>query len=66
MADSEPTREDEAIHRLKNQLSIILGFGELLLEDCPTDDPRRRDIGEILKAARDAMAEIPGISRRLT
>jgi signal transduction histidine kinase len=46
---------DRWMHDLKNQLGIILGFSELLLEDMPADDPARPDILEILAAAQRAM-----------
>ena len=42
-------------HDLKNQLGIVLGFSELLLQDATDDHPMRRDLEEILKAARQAM-----------
>lgn len=47
------------IHRLKNQLAIILGFSELLLEDLPEDDQRRTDLLQIQGAARKALGELP-------
>lgn len=43
-------------HDLKNQLGIVLGYSELLLQDLPEDDPQRADLEEILKAAHAAMA----------
>lgn len=46
------------IHRLKNQLAIILGFCELLLEDAP-DDQRRLDLLQIQQAAQAALGELP-------
>lgn len=51
----EPAR----IHRLKNQLAIILGFCELLLEDLPEDDPRRADLLRIQDAGKSALGELP-------
>jgi transcriptional regulator of acetoin/glycerol metabolism len=42
-------------HALLNQLGVILGFSELLLHDSPPDDPRRRDLAEIYKAAKAAV-----------
>ncbi len=42
-------------HTLMNQLAVILGFSELLLQESPPDDPRRGDLTEILKAARAAI-----------
>jgi hypothetical protein len=51
----EPAR----VHRLKNQLAIILGFCELLLNDLPQDDPRRADVLRIQDAGKSALAELP-------
>jgi two-component system cell cycle sensor histidine kinase/response regulator CckA len=48
-------------HDLNNQLSIILGFCELLLESTPDEDPRRTDILEIDKAARMATSLVSAI-----
>ena len=48
-------------HDLNNQLSIILGFCELLLESTPDEDPRRPDILEIDKAARAATSLVSSI-----
>jgi signal transduction histidine kinase len=42
-------------HDLSNQLSIILGFSELLLGGMADADPRRADLLEIDKAAKVAM-----------
>ena len=42
-------------HDLKNQLGIILGFSELLLEEIEESHPMRRDLDEIRKAGRRAM-----------
>ena len=42
-------------HDLSNQLSIVLGFSELLLAGMRADDPMRPDLQEIEKAARAAM-----------
>lgn len=54
------TIDPPAVHRLKNQLAIILGFCELMLEDCgPEDDKRRRDLVQIHDAAKKAIAELP-------
>jgi hypothetical protein len=47
------------VHRLKNQLAIILGFCELLLEDTPAEDARRADLLQIQTAARSALGELP-------
>ena len=42
-------------HELKNQLGIVLGFTELLLEEMEAGDRRRADIEEIHLAAGRAM-----------
>ena len=42
-------------HDLKNQIGIVLGFSELLLQDMDTADPRRSDVQEIHTAACRAM-----------
>jgi signal transduction histidine kinase len=51
--------ESKALHDLKNQLGIILGFSELLLADMTTDDPRRPDVTEIRTATLNAMQLVP-------
>jgi len=51
--------EPAKVHRLKNQLAIILGFCELLLEDMPDDEVRRGDIAQIQQAARTALEQLP-------
>src|SRR5438552_6460988 len=48
------THPRELEHALKNYLSIILGFSELLLQETAPDDPRREDFAEIHKAATAA------------
>lgn len=46
--------DNNHLHDFNNQLAIIQGFCELLLEDCAPDDPRRRDFEEIHRAATAA------------
>lgn len=46
---------DRWLHGLKNQLSIVLGFSEILLQELARDDPKRRDLQEIHEAAVRAM-----------
>ncbi len=65
MSEPEPTKDPDVIHRLKNHLAIIVGFCDLLLADFPSEDPRRRDLLEVSKAARDAMAMMPEVVRRM-
>ena len=42
-------------HDLKNQLGIVLGYSELILQDLDASHPLRADLEEILKAAQQAM-----------
>jgi two-component system, cell cycle sensor histidine kinase and response regulator CckA len=48
-------------HDFNNVLAAISGYAELLYNDLARDDPRRHDLGEILKAAERAT----GITRQL-
>ena len=50
--DKPLTLSPSAVHDLKNQLGIILGFIDLLIEDTPEPEPHRADMLEIRKAAR--------------
>ncbi len=49
------TDQDRSRHDFKNQLAIIRGFSEILVEEASPDDPRRRDLEEIHKAAITAL-----------
>jgi hypothetical protein len=42
-------------HDMKNQIGIILGFSDLLLQEMAADDTRRPDVQEINLAARRVM-----------
>jgi signal transduction histidine kinase len=42
-------------HDITNQLGIILGFAELLLDEMDPGDARRADIQEIAAAAQKAL-----------
>jgi hypothetical protein len=61
---AEPTN-DQIVHQLKNHLAIIVGFCDLLIADTPVDDPRTDDLREVHDAARQAMAVMPEVARRL-
>jgi light-regulated signal transduction histidine kinase (bacteriophytochrome) len=50
-----------ASHALKNHLAIILGYVELLLQECASDDPRREDLIEMHKAALAAVALLDAV-----
>ena len=56
-------------HDLNNLLSPILGYGEMLLEDTPDNDPRRESLKEIVhagKRARDLVRQLLAFSRKQT
>lgn len=57
--------EPPELHQLKNHLSIIVGFCDLLLEDLKADDPKRVDIQEMRKAAYAALALLPDLATRM-
>lgn len=41
---------------MKNMLGIVIGYSNLLLDEMPSDDPRRGDVDEIRKAGETALA----------
>lgn len=47
--------EPVLVHRLKNQLTIIMGFADLLIRDNQSNDRCRMDAAEIRKAAVTAL-----------
>ncbi|HKT80226.1 MAG TPA: hypothetical protein VJP86_08390 [Vicinamibacterales bacterium] len=55
---------DRWLHDVRNQLSIILGFSEILLLELPEGDGRRGDLQEIHAAAERAMAAVQSAPRR--
>ena len=57
------TVDAATIHLLNNHLGVILGFVELVLEETPEGDPRRRDLLEIKQAASSAVALIGPVDR---
>ena len=65
MPDATVPHERELLHALKNQLSIVVGFSDLVLSETPPEDPRHGDLAEICKAARAAMAIIPDLVKQL-
>jgi hypothetical protein len=56
------TIEPANVHRLKNQLAIILGFCELLLSDMSADHQHRADVMQIQTAGRSALNELPPLA----
>ena len=51
--------QNDVLHRIKNHLSVILGFAELALDVRDLPDGVRSDLGEIKKAAQSALSELP-------
>jgi signal transduction histidine kinase len=47
--------DDRWRHDLKNQLGIVAGFSELLLNEMDAGDRHRADVEEIYKAAQRAL-----------
>ena len=58
-------REPELLHRLKNLLSISLGFCDLLIDEMPDEDRKRHDVAAIRKAMREAMDLMPELRARM-
>jgi hypothetical protein len=57
--------EPVLVHRLKNQLTIILGFADLLIRDNPENERCRQDAAEIRKAAATALdLLVAGVAER--
>ena len=50
------TRNNDFEHAMKNFMAIILGYTDLLLDDCAPGDQRSLDLLEIRKAATAAVA----------
>ena len=59
------SQEPPELHQLKNHLSIIIGFCDLLLGDLDADDPKRVDIQEMRKAGQAALELLPDIATRM-
>lgn len=53
--------EDPLIHAFKNQLTVIVGFCDLLLLELPDGNKMREDVVEIRKAAHVAL----GLAREM-
>ena len=62
MSEKSPTSRWR--HDLKNQLGIVLGYSELILQDLDKDHPLRGDLEEIFRAGQQAMeliAQLDGV-----
>jgi two-component sensor histidine kinase len=61
---SDPAELRELLHRLSNQLGVILAHAELLEAKAP-DDARRARAAQILSAAVDAMTTTREIRQQI-
>ena len=55
---TEHAAGNRRLHNVRNHLSVILGFCDLLLADIPPGDRRHSDLLEIRKAAVAAIATL--------
>ena len=63
-----PDRErkyPKLLHDLNNQLMIVQGYSDLLLDAIPPGDARHADLMEIVSAANHAIALVPKIAREM-
>ena len=51
-------------HGLRNELTVILGFSELLIAQTPAGDPRRLDLEAIRDAAVSALRRLDNERQR--
>ena len=49
------TADRKFVHDMKNQIGIVIGYANLLLDEMPADDARRGDLEEIRKAGETAL-----------
>jgi hypothetical protein len=49
-------QDSRRLHDVRNQLSIIVGFCDLLLGEIPEHDRKHADLLEVSKAAQTAIA----------
>ena len=52
--------ESRQLHNLRNHLSVIIGYCDLLLAETAPDNAVHRDLTEMRKAATDAMTLLEG------
>lgn len=53
------------LQRLQRELTIIVGFSDILLERIGPDDPRRLDVTQIHASALSALDDLGELARRL-
>lgn len=64
MSEGESTGPD-VLHQLRNHLSIIVGFCDLLMNEVPEGDAKHADLEEMRKAGNAAIALVPQIAERM-
>ena len=62
----ERSEDSPVLHELKNHLSVIVGYCDLLLRNMPADDRTRGDIVEMHKAGQAAIELLPRLTVRQT
>jgi hypothetical protein len=63
--DDDRGVEPDPLHDLKNQLFVVVSYCKILLSEMPATDPKYRDIMEIDKATRAAIALLPELAKRM-
>ena len=58
------TISHDPLHELTNQLAIVIGFADVLLDEIEAGDRRRADVEQILTAAHSAIALLPQLAVR--
>lgn len=59
----EQRSEDRLLHELANQLAVIIGFADVVLESTTADDARYADLVEIRDAAHAALRVTQDLTR---
>jgi len=63
-ADRGGAPESRRIHDIRNHLSVIIGYCDLLLSEIPTGDRKLADVTEIRKSAVAAMSLLDDADER--
>lgn len=66
MSEERDVKYPKPLHDLNNQLTVIQGYADLLLDSIPADDPRHADLMEIINAAKASIALVPVIREQMT
>ncbi len=63
--DEPFAKDSKSLHDLNNQLTVVQGYADLLLETILPDDPRHGDLVEIINAAKAAIELVPEIRKQM-